>query len=80
MLTVFVILQVICALGLMALTAFTTTKSEQGGAGFWGTLGGKASTSIAGLEDQLERVTMYVAVAFLIFSSLVGIVAFKSAS
>ncbi len=79
MLTVLVILQVICALGMMALTAVTTTKSEQGGSGFgWGTIGGKTSTSIAGLEDQLERVTLYVAVAFLIVSALVGVVAFRS--
>jgi preprotein translocase subunit SecG len=79
MLTVLVILQVICALAMMALTAVTTTKSEQGGSGFgWGTIGGKTSTSIAGLEDQLERITLFVAVAFLIVSALVGVVAFRS--
>jgi preprotein translocase subunit SecG len=79
MLTFLVILQVICALGLMALTAVTTTKSEQSGSGFgWGTIGGKTSTNIAGLEDQLERVTLYVAVAFLIVSALVGVVAFRA--
>jgi preprotein translocase subunit SecG len=79
MLIVLVVLQVVCALGLIALTAVTTTKSEQGGSGLgWGTIGGKTSTSIAGLEDQLERVTMYVAVAFLIISTLVGIVALRA--
>ena len=74
MLIVFVILQVLCALGLILLTAFTTTKSEQSGAGGgWGTLGGKASSSIAGLEDQLGRITTWIAVAFLAVSALVGI-------
>jgi preprotein translocase subunit SecG len=78
MLIVLVTMQVLCSLGLIALTAVTTTKSEQGGSGFgWGTIGGKTSTSIAGLEDQLERVTMWVAVAFLIISSFVGIVALR---
>ena len=80
MLTVLVIFQVLIALGLIALTAFTTTKSEQGGAGGigWGTLGGKASSSIAGLEDQLGRITTWLATAFLIVSALVGIVAARS--
>ena len=80
MLTVLVIFQVLIALGLIALTAFTTTKSEQGGAGGvgWGTLGGKASSSIAGLEDQLGRITTWLATAFLIVSALVGIVAVRS--
>jgi len=79
MLIILIILQVVFALGLIALTAVTTTKSEQGGSGLgWGTIGGKTSTSIAGLEDQLERVTMYVAVAFLIVSTLVGIVALRA--
>jgi len=80
MLTVLVILQVLIALGLIALTALTTTKSEQGGAGGvgWGTLGGKASSSIAGLEDQLGRITTWLATAFLVVSALVGIVAARS--
>jgi preprotein translocase subunit SecG len=80
MLIVLVVLQVICAVGLIALTAVTTTKSEQGGSGLggWGTIGGKSSSTIAGLEDQLGRLTMYVAIAFLIVSTLVGMVAFRS--
>jgi preprotein translocase subunit SecG len=74
MLIVLVIFQVLIALGLILLTAFTTTKSEQGGTGGigWGTLGGKASSSIAGLEDQLGRITTWLAVAFLAVSALVG--------
>ena len=69
------VLQIIVALGLILLTAFTTTKSEQSGSGGfgWGTLGGKASSSIAGLEDQLGRITTWLAVAFLIASAFVGI-------
>jgi protein translocase SecG subunit len=78
-LTVLIVFQVLCALGLVALTALTTTKSEQSGSGMWGTIGGKTSSSIAGLEDQLERVTMWVAVAFLIVSALVGMVALRAA-
>jgi len=75
MLTVLLIVQVITALGLIGLTAVTTTKSEgSGGSGLgWGTIGGKASSSIAGLEDQLGRVTTYVATTFLITSMLVAI-------
>jgi preprotein translocase subunit SecG len=61
------------ALGLILLTAVTTTKSEQSGGGGmgWGMIGGKSSSSIAGLEDQLTRITTYVAAAFLVISLLV---------
>ncbi len=65
---IFVTLQVLTALGLIVLTAITTTKSEQGSGFGWGTIGGKTTTSIAGLEDQLERVTMWVCIAFLMAS------------
>jgi preprotein translocase subunit SecG len=80
MLIFLIIVQVLIALGLIALTAFTTTKSEQGGAGLsgWGTIGGKASSSIAGLEDQLGRLTTWLAIAFLAVSALVGIVGMRS--
>jgi protein translocase SecG subunit len=80
MLIVMIILQTLVALGLIALTAFTTTKSEQGGAGMggWGSIGGKASSSIAGLEDQLGRLTTWLAVAFLALSVFVGILGAKS--
>ena len=74
MLLVFQVLQIIVALGLITLTAVTTTKSEQGGGSGmgWGTIGGRSSSSIAGLEDQMGRITLYVAVAFLIVSAVVG--------
>jgi preprotein translocase subunit SecG len=70
---VFQVLQVIIALGLILLTAVTTTKSEQSGGGGmgWGMIGGKSSSSIAGLEDQLGRLTTYLAAAFLVVSLLV---------
>ncbi len=79
MLTAFIVLQVLAALGLIALTAITQTKSEQGGSGMgWGTLGGKSSSSIAGLEDQLTRITTYVAAIFLAISMIVGVLSAKS--
>ena len=73
MLTALQVLQVMVALGLILLTAVTTTKSEQSGGGGmgWGMIGGKSSSSIAGLEDQLTRITTYVAAAFLVISLLV---------
>jgi len=75
---VFVTLQIVCAIGLMVLTAVTTTKSEQGSGFGWGTIGGKSSSTIAGLEDQLGRLTMYVCIAFLIISALAAYVGARS--
>jgi len=73
-------IQIIIALGLILLTAVTTTKSEQSGGGGmgWGMIGGKSSSSIAGLEDQLGRITTYAAAAFLVVSILVAV--FRGAS
>lgn len=80
MLVLFQVLQIIAALGLIALTAVTTTKSEQGGGSSmgWGTIGGRSSSSIAGLEDQLGRITMYIAVGFLVVSAVVGALTIRS--
>ena len=80
MLVLFQVLQIVAALGLIALTAVTTTKSEQSGSSGmgWGTIGGRSSSSIAGLEDQLGRITMYVAVAFLVVSAFVGALTIRS--
>jgi len=77
---VFQVLQVIIALGLILLTAVTTTKSEQSGGGGmgWGMIGGKSSSSIAGIEDQLTRITTYLAVAFLVVSLVVYVIATQS--
>ena len=75
MMIVFQVLQIVSALALITLTAVTTTKSEQAGGGGmgWGTIGGKSSSSIAGLEDQLTRISTYAAVAFLTVSMLVAV-------
>lgn len=75
MLTVLYVLQIAVALVLVGLTAVTQTKSEQGGGSGmgWGTIGGKSSSSIAGLEDQLSRITTYSAVGFLVVSMLVAV-------
>jgi len=74
MLIVCYAIQILTAAALITLTAVTQTKSEQGGSGLgWGTLGGKSSSSIAGLEDQLSRITTYTAAAFLVASMLVAI-------
>jgi len=79
MLTALMILQIIAALTLIALTAVTQTKSEQGGSGLgWGTIGGKSSSSIAGLEDQLTRITTYTAAVFLVLSMVVGVLSVRA--
>jgi protein translocase SecG subunit len=79
MLTALMILQIIAALTLIALTAVTQTKSEQGGSGLgWGTIGGKSSSSIAGLEDQLTRITTYTAAVFLVLSMIVGVLSVRA--
>jgi len=69
---IFLGLQILTAIALITLTAVTQTKSEQSGAGFggWGTIGGKSTSSIAGLEDQLGRLTLYVAIAFMVCSTI----------
>ncbi len=73
--TVLQVIQVVAALGLILLTAVTTTKSEQSGSGGmgWGMIGGKSSSAIAGLEDQLTRISTYVAAGFLALSIIVAI-------
>ncbi len=79
MMTVVSAIQIVAALALIGLTAITQTRSEQGGSGLgWGTLGGKSSSSIAGLEDQLVRITTYTAAIFLIVSMAVGILSARS--
>ncbi len=79
MLTVFYIAQIVAALVLVTLTAVTQTKSEQGGGSGmgWGTIGGKSSSSIAGLEDQLGRIATYTAIGFLVVSMLVAVLSLK---
>ena len=79
MVTAFMVIQIIAALVLITLTVVTQTKSEQVGSGLgWGTLGGKSSSSIAGLEDQLSRITTYAAAIFLVVSMVVGVLSARS--
>ena len=77
--TVFRVLQVLAALAMIAAILLQTTKSEQssgtGGMG-WGVIGGKSTSSIRtrwGVEEHLNRITMWVAVAFLALSVLASV-------
>jgi protein translocase SecG subunit len=73
------ILQVIAALAMITAILVQTTKSEQasGASGMgWGVIGGKSTSSIHtrwGVEEHLDRITMWVAVAFLVFSGLASV-------
>lgn len=67
--TVAKILQVVSALILIAIVMSQTTKHE----GMGGAIGGKAQTSFrgkAGLEEQLQKYTMYAAITFFVISIL----------
>lgn len=69
---IFSVLQFLVAIGLVAIVAMQTTKSE----GLAGTLGGKSSVSFQGrpgVEEQLQHWTSYLAVAFLILSFIVSL-------
>ncbi len=71
-----VIVQVILAFLLIVIIASQTTKSEQSGAGMgWGTIGGRASSSMEmfSSEAQLTRWTTIIAVSFFVVSILSGI-------
>lgn len=71
-----VIIQGILALALIVIIASQTTKSEQSGAGMgWGTIGGRASSSIKqfGSEAQLSRLTTTIAISFFIASVLAAV-------
>ena len=80
MITVFTILQIICAIGLIAAILLQTTKSEQssGTSGMgWGTIGGKSSSSIRtrwGIEEHLNRITMWVAISFMVVSLIAAVI------
>lgn len=72
------VLQVIAAILLIVAIMFQTTKSESSGgmSGMgWGTIGGKSSSSLGrwGLEENLNRITTWVAVAFMVISLLTAI-------
>jgi preprotein translocase subunit SecG len=69
--SILLIVQVISAVVLIGIIMSTTTKHEGMGA----TIGGKASSSFkgrGGFEDQLQKYTLYAAVAFFTISLLVA--------
>jgi protein translocase SecG subunit len=71
-----VVIQGLLALVLIIIIATQTTKSEQSGAGMgWGTIGGRASSSIKqfGTEAQLSRLTTIIAIAFFVASVLAAV-------
>jgi protein translocase SecG subunit len=77
--TALIILQMIAALAMIAAILLQTTKSEQstgtGGMG-WGVIGGKSTSSIRtrwGVEEHLNRITMWIAIAFLALSLLASV-------
>jgi len=62
-------LQLLIALGLLALVMSQTTKSE----GLTGTIGGKAESAFRGKPgagERLQSITKIVAIAFLVTSAL----------
>ncbi len=67
----FALVQFVVCVGLVAIVASTTTKNE----GLSGTLGGKASSSFhgrPGMEEQLQQYTTYLAVGFLVLSTILA--------
>jgi protein translocase SecG subunit len=73
------VLQTIAAVAMIAMTLLQTTKSEgsTGTTGMgWGTIGGKTTSTIKtrwGIEAHMNRITMYVAGAFVILSILAAV-------
>ena len=66
-------LQGIAAVAMITMILIQTTKSEQTGGGGWGVIGGKATSSIRtrwGVEEHLGRITMWIAIAFIVLSVL----------
>jgi len=83
MATVFGVIQVLAAVGLIALILMQTTKSEQssGTSGMgWGVIGGKSQSSLGsrwGVEQHMERITTYVAVGFMVVSLVVAVLTMR---
>jgi protein translocase SecG subunit len=73
------ILQVVAALAMITAILVQTTKSEQSSSSSgmgWGVIGGKSTSSIHtrwGVEEHLDRITMWVAISFLAFSGLASV-------
>ena len=67
----FVALQMISALFLIAVVMSQSTKSE----GLSGTIGGKSESAFQGkpgLDDKLEELTKWAAIAFMVMSAVVA--------
>ena len=66
----FEILQVLSALFLIGLMAVQTTKSE----GLGGTIGGKTESAFSkpGLDEKIDEITKWSAIAFLVLSFIVA--------
>jgi protein translocase SecG subunit len=63
---------VTCAIALIILLAFQTTKQE----GLSGTIGGRVESAYKprlGFDQQLQRITTFVALAFVVFATVVSI-------
>jgi len=72
------ILQVIFAILLIVAIMFQTTKSESSGgmSGMgWGSIGGKSSSTLGrwGMDEHLNRLTTWIAGAFMVISLLTAI-------
>lgn len=68
----FATLFVLSALGLIVLLAIQTTKQE----GLSGTLGGRVESAYRprmGFDQQLARLTSFVAIAFVIFATIISL-------
>jgi protein translocase SecG subunit len=63
---------VLAAISLIVLLAIQTTKQE----GLSGTLGGRVESSYRprmGFDQQLARITSYIAIAFVIFATIISL-------
>jgi len=71
--TIFVALQLISAVALIAIVMSQATKSE----GLTGTIGGKAESAFQGkpgIEDRLAEITKWSAITFMVMSAIVAYV------
>ena len=71
--TILAAIQIIAAIGLIAIVMSQSTKSE----GLSGTIGGKAESAFRGkpgAEERLGEITKWAAIGFLVTSALVGYV------
>ena len=78
------VLQILASVLLIVAILLQTTKSEQSGSTSgmgWGTIGGKSTSSIRtrwGVEEHLNRITMWVAIGFIVTSLLAAVFRLRS--